>query len=234
MKEKPIRIYTKILKWRWYKDAPTKSLFFHLILTACQSSCVVENKHIQKGQCLCTYRDLSDACGLSLSQVRRSLKKLSETGEIDLQSKKKFTIITLLNYDQYQNEVMAPQQNQISEGNNKMFYTQALSNQIWLETVCMNNHISMDHIKYMLKKFMLHLAEGDDKKDKYSDFTTHFRNWLRWQKKDKDSVPGDETYVYTWEGMHEIKANHAKYMRDKKAYDHEGFKFKLIKIIKNE
>ena len=29
-----IKIHRKIIKWEWYQDLPTKSLFFHLLLTA--------------------------------------------------------------------------------------------------------------------------------------------------------------------------------------------------------
>lgn len=235
MKDKnPIRIHPKITKWRWYKDANTKSLFFHLIITACQSGCIVKNTFIKKGQCLCSFRELGNETGLSLSQIRRSIKKLAETGEIDVNSRKKFTLITLLNYESYQDGVKAVQTEDISEGNNTMFYNQCLANSVWLETMCMHNNISVDHVKYMLSKFMLHLQTGDDRKKKLSDFTSHFRNWLKYQKKDEDSVPGNEMYVYTWEGMHEIKANYGKYLKDKKAYDHQGFNFKLIKVIKDE
>ena len=35
----PIKIHNKILKWKWYKEPLTKSVFFHLLITACQDKC---------------------------------------------------------------------------------------------------------------------------------------------------------------------------------------------------
>ena len=81
---------------------------------------------------------------------------------------------------------------------------------------------------------MDHLNSGDSKKKNYNEFVTHFRNWLRYQKKDESEVPGDEMYIYTWKGMHNKRANHSQYMKDKRAYDHPGFDFTLIKIEKDE
>jgi len=229
-----IRISKKILSWRWYKDINTKTLFFHLIITACkENSCVVDDVAITTGQCLITLRNVSEECGLSLSQTRRALKKLAETGEIDMHTNKKYTLITLLNFEKYQTFVN-PTQDMIIENNNDKYLKRAISNQQWIETMCMHNSISPDHLKFLLKKFMDHLNSGDSKKKNYNEFVTHFRNWLRYQKKDESEVPGDEMYIYTWKGMHNKRANHSQYMKDKRAYDHPGFDFTLIKIEKDE
>jgi len=229
-----IRINKKILNWRWYTDISTKSLFFHLIIIACKdSSCIVEDVSITTGQCLVTLRQVSKECGISLSQTRRSLRKLAETGEIDLHTNKKYTLITILNFEKYQT-FSNPSDDMIIENNNEKYYERALSNQQWVDVMCMQNKISPEHVKFLLKKFLGHLISGDSKKTNYNEFVAHFRNWLRYQKKDESEVPGDEMYIYTWKGMTNKRSNHAQFLKDQRSYDHPGFDFTLIKIEKNE
>jgi len=115
-----------------------------------------------------------------------------------------------------------------------MFYKQSISNTVWVETMCMQNNMSSENLKFLLDKFMLHLQASNIRKTRLQDFTGHFNNWVRYQKIDETSVPANETYIYTWRGMHEKRGNFLQFSKDKKSYDHPGFDFKLIKILRDE
>ena len=136
-----IQIHSKITSWRWYKESNVKSVFFHLIITACQSRCLQYDIFITRGQVVTSYRKLSKDLGLTVSQVRTSIKKLHNTGEVDIKNMKKFTIITLLNYESYQSKATNISSVSTKENNNQGFLSVAKKDDVWLEQLCMHNKL---------------------------------------------------------------------------------------------
>ena len=96
-----IKLHRKILKWEWYQDKNTKSLFIHLLLKA-----NFEDKHwkgieIKRGQVLIGRKQISQEINISEQSIRTSLMKLKSTNEITIKSTNKHSIITLNNYETY-------------------------------------------------------------------------------------------------------------------------------------
>ena len=96
-----IKLHRKILKWEWYQDTNTKSLFIHLLLKA-----NFEDKHwkgieIKRGQVLIGRKQISQEINISEQSIRTSLMKLKSTNEITIKSTNKHSIITLNNYETY-------------------------------------------------------------------------------------------------------------------------------------
>lgn len=57
-------------------------------------------------------------------------------------------------------------------------YEQSIGNQLWMEALCMNTHLTPDALREWLEKFCRKLQnEGSDVKS-VSDFRRHFANWL--------------------------------------------------------
>jgi len=97
-----IRLYRKIGEWRWYDDKPTLILFLHLLITVNWKD---EHWHgivIRRGQRLCSLPVLAKETGLSIQTVRTSLSHLKSTGEITDTSTSKYRIITVNNFEKYQ------------------------------------------------------------------------------------------------------------------------------------
>lgn len=97
-----IKLHRKFLEWEWYNDIPCKVLALHLILSANFE----ENKYkgfvLKKGQLLVTWETLSSETGLTFKQVRRAVKKLEIGQFLGRERAGKNTLITICNYESYQ------------------------------------------------------------------------------------------------------------------------------------
>jgi len=92
------------LEWEWYDDTNTKCLFLHCLLRANHSDTEWRGHKIKRGQFLTSVDTLTRETGLSVSQIRTSLKKLISTNEIASKSQARSTVITVLSYDSHQDD----------------------------------------------------------------------------------------------------------------------------------
>jgi len=227
----PLLIHKKILQWRWYKDCAVNKLFLHALLTAEVDKVYQDGKYINRGELHTSLRSLQDETGLSLNQIRSSIKKLCSTGEIEVRTSQKFTMIKILNFDHYQQIKPNANINPVFQGSNESFLKECTNDQLYLEAIAMKKGISIDIAKDFLIKFKAHLDVADDKKTSKRQFTSHFGNWLNHQSMEYAQKNVQKTHIYTWRGVPEQKGTKSDYERDKRNYDHPGFDFKLLKII---
>ena len=67
---------------------------------------------VKPGQTITSYQQLANATGLSVQNVRTALKKLIKTGDITVKTTNKFTIISVVEWEKYQEkENYSPIQN---------------------------------------------------------------------------------------------------------------------------
>lgn len=97
-----VKIHRRLVQWGWYKNSVIKDTFLHLIFTANFKDMEWEGQTIKRGQVVTSYKNLAADTGLTVQQVRNAIKKLKSTGEITSKSTNKYTIITLVNFDNYQ------------------------------------------------------------------------------------------------------------------------------------
>lgn len=99
-----VKLNRNIMEWRWYTNANIKALFLHLILKAYIKDGVYKDKAIKRGQVPTTVISLAAELGMSVRTIRTGLDHLKETGEIESRSYHDFTIITVNNYELYQEQ----------------------------------------------------------------------------------------------------------------------------------
>ena len=99
-----IKLHKQLKHWEWYKDANTMRVFIHCLINANFKDSNVIGTNVLRGQLLAGRELLAEELGLSISNVRTSLKKLQSTGEISITSNRRGTVITINNYDSYQVE----------------------------------------------------------------------------------------------------------------------------------
>ena len=99
-----LKLYRKTLGWEWYKDVPTKVLFFHCLLRANWKPGSWKGVPYEAGQFITSISSLAEETGLSIKQVRVALKHLIKTGEVASKGHAKYTVITVKNWSQYQQE----------------------------------------------------------------------------------------------------------------------------------
>lgn len=97
-----VKIYRKFLEWEWYDDINTKILFLHLLLKANYKDKQWRGITIKRGQVLTGRLKLSKELGISEQMIRTSLAKLKSTNEITNETTSQYTIITIKNYNKYQ------------------------------------------------------------------------------------------------------------------------------------
>ena len=99
-----IKLYRKLIQWGWYQDNVVKSLFLHCLLMASFRDFTWMGNCLKAGQFITSYKSLSEELGFSIQQVRTAIKKLESTEEITSKSTNKYTIITVMNWENYQVE----------------------------------------------------------------------------------------------------------------------------------
>ena len=124
-KQSFIKLHRKFLNWEWYRDTNTKILFIHLLLKANWKDTKFEGQIIKRGSLVTSVNSLSDELStkrhkVSIQSIRTSLKHLVSTNEITINATSKYTVITINNYEQYQ------ESNKVS--NNQLTHDQQTTN----------------------------------------------------------------------------------------------------------
>ena len=97
-----IKLHRKLLDWEWYSDTNAKVLFLHCLLKANIKDTTWKGMEIKRGQFFTSNLSLSNELGLSIKEIRNSLKKLEKTGELTFFGASNGTMVTVCNYDNYQ------------------------------------------------------------------------------------------------------------------------------------
>ena len=185
-----ITIHRKITKWGWYSDPIVSRVFIHLLLTANHATRTWKGQQIERGQVVVGRKQLAIDLGISEQQVRTAINKLKSTSELTSRSTNKYSIVTLVNYDNYQssNQQNNQQANQPSTNNQP----QTTIKQLNKNTLC-------------AKDFQLFWFEYPKKKDKAraekkfltlkKDCLPSLMSALRLQKTSEDWTKANGQYV---------------------------------------
>ena len=92
-----------ILDWRWARTPNTAYLFILMILKANFKDMEFEGMPIKRGQFVTSVQSLSRISGLSTQKIRTAISHLKSTNEITISSTSRYSVITIVNYDEYQN-----------------------------------------------------------------------------------------------------------------------------------
>ena len=99
-----IKIYRSMFQWDWWDDINTFRLFITILLMANWQPKKWHGKKIPRGSFWTSLNTLSKRSGLSVQEVRTALEKLSSTNEITIKATKRGRLITVVNYDFYQDD----------------------------------------------------------------------------------------------------------------------------------
>ena len=103
-----IKIYRSMMtSWEWWDDLNTFRLFVTILLMANWKEKKWHGRKIPRGSFWTSLSSLSKKSGLSVQEVRTSLEKLKLTNEITIRATKRGRLITVENYDFYQDDEKA-------------------------------------------------------------------------------------------------------------------------------
>lgn len=200
-----ISLYRKFLEWEWYDYPTVKIIFLHCLLSANHKNIKWRDIVIKRGQLVTSYEKLATLNGLTVQQVRTALEKLQSTHEITYQSTSQYSIITVKNYNLYQDSNKAKTEasnNQIRGQNNKRITTNNNDNKE------RDNKLSLSiEERDILKNYLLELNQK--RKNKIEDIDAYIRKLvengdcltklekakkkLEWQKA-KEVIPPPENF----------------------------------------
>jgi hypothetical protein len=123
-----IKIYRSLLDWQWYSNTNCVRIFIHLLLKANIEKKTWQNIDVERGQIITSIEKLSQQTCLSPEQVRTVLKKLNSTHEITSKTTNKYTMITLNNYETYQNLEFIDNKQDNKQDNNPITNKQQTNN----------------------------------------------------------------------------------------------------------
>lgn len=99
-----IKLHRGINEWGWKSDPNVMALWVHLLINANFEDSHFLGVMINKGSLATGLISLAEKTGLTVSQVRTALNKLKMTGEIAIKTGNKFSIISILKWDEYQSD----------------------------------------------------------------------------------------------------------------------------------
>lgn len=130
MDEGYILLYRKMLNWEWMSDANTLAVFIYCLLRANWKDGKFQGTEVHRGEFVTSIASLAAELGLSVQNIRTSLRHLESTGEITSKSHAKYRIIAISHYDDYQcpNKVANNQLTSFQQATNKQLTTIEESN----------------------------------------------------------------------------------------------------------
>lgn len=100
-----VKLHRKLLDWEWFSDIETTHLFIFLLLSANHEDKKWHGIEIKRGEFLTGRKKLAKLTGLSEQKIRYCVNRLKSTSEITTKSTNKYTIISIVKWEQYQEGV---------------------------------------------------------------------------------------------------------------------------------
>jgi hypothetical protein len=224
-----IKIYRKMLEWEWYDDINTFKLFIHLLLKANHSDNKWRGIQVKRGQLITSYDKLSKQTKLSQKKIRTALKRLKSTGEVASQSTNNYSIITINNYDIYQQKdkpkgkqgasegqaegkQRATNNNDKNEKNDKediLLWWNELATKYGLAKIDSITKVRKSHLNARLKEKEFNL-DKISKKIEQSKFLQEGKSDSNWRFNFDWFIKNDTNYVKILEGKYDDKNTNKK------------------------
>ena len=97
-----IKIFRKIIDWEWFKKPNTRLVFEYFLYKANYEDKIWRGIEVKRGQLVTSLQKISEENGITVRQARTALNDLQTTNNIAIKTTNKYTLITIINYDNYQ------------------------------------------------------------------------------------------------------------------------------------
>lgn len=134
----------KMFDWRWLNNQTKFYVFFRLLLMANFNDKPCELITIRRGQLMFSYESLSATLGVSVQTLRTTLRDLQKTNEINIQSTRRYSVLTICDYDSWQGDE--------NETNIKSTYNQHTDNKQITLSEERNKEIKEENTNVLKKK----------------------------------------------------------------------------------
>lgn len=210
-----IKLFRSFVNWEWFTVPNMVHLFIYCLIKANHKDNRWRGIEIKRGSFITSLEAIKNDTGLSIQSIRTCLKRLEKSKEINKQSNKQYTVITICNYDTYQsfNEEVNTQVNRqltkVQQTTNKQLTTNNNDNNIKndnninsiykkfvaevknhgfderIEALYMNLKIKKGQLTPLLKEYKNHLISENRLHKDTNEFFINFKNWLNVQDRIK-------------------------------------------------
>ena len=198
-----IKLNRKILDWQWYDNKNTFKIFIHLLLKANIETKKWHKEEIKRGQLITSIEHLSKEVGLTYQQTRTAISKLKSTGEITVKTTNKFSLVTVVNYNDYQDKKEETTGKTTDKSTNNQ---QTNNKQITTTKEYKNNKEDKKDIE---QEFLELWKLYPNKKGK----ATAFLSYKRLRKKDKDLYSKVKHGIEAYAEEEKKKGTQAQYIK---------------------
>ena len=105
-----VKLHRKFIDWEWFDDSKMVHLYLYCLLKANHKPNKWHGINIESGQFISSRDKISADLPLSVQQVRTCLNKLKSTGEITIKTTQKYSMISITNWESYQEDNQQPNQ----------------------------------------------------------------------------------------------------------------------------
>lgn len=99
-----IRLHKRFLQWEWLDKPEMVQLFLYLLLKANFAEAEWHGVKLSRGQLITSASSIERDLRLSPRTIRTCLNRLKSTKEVTIETTNRFSIITILKYEDYQSE----------------------------------------------------------------------------------------------------------------------------------
>lgn len=97
-----VKLHRKLLDWEWYQNSEMVHVFIHLLISANHEPGRWQGIDIKRGQFISSRDKLALATGISHQTIRTCLERLKSTNQVTSEPTSKYTLYTIVNYEEYQ------------------------------------------------------------------------------------------------------------------------------------
>lgn len=101
-----VKVFRTFLDWQWFQKPEMVQLWLYLLLKANHQENEWQGMVIGRGQLFVGRNKIQAETGLSEQTIKTCLKRLKSTGEITTQSTSRGTLITIVKWDDFQDDVV--------------------------------------------------------------------------------------------------------------------------------
>lgn len=188
-----IKLYRGLLDWEWFNDSKMVHLYIFILIKANFADSKWRGQDIKRGQLITGLDSLSKQTGISKQSLRTCLSRLKLTNEINIESTNKFSLITVVKYEDYQCFDIKPTRKQQTTNIQSTFNQQQDKN---------NKEEKEKHFN-IFWSFYPNKVSKEKCKDKFlkleqtdiNQILDTIQNWAKYKPFDSYSHPNPETYI---------------------------------------
>jgi biotin operon repressor len=196
-----IKLYRSLIHWEWFTDQNTFRFFIYCLLRANYTDNQWRGIEVKRGSFVTSLSTLAQEVGISKQSIRTSINKLKSTGELTHKSHSKYSVITINNYEYYQ-DANTQTNTQVTRKEHDSNTLVTTDNKEKKETIKESKNIYGDYVlltpfeyqqlvdklgELVATSYIERLDEYLGIKDKR--YKSHYKVILNWYRRDNENKP---------------------------------------------